>query len=174
MCLLDSLCVFRYCGTLEAGSAFPSSSLLVPPLQNPHADMQAMDRCHRIGQTRPVHVYRLATAHSVEVGGEGWGREGGRGTNQWSLRKVLGKDLERFCAAIAPLGGLTPLVAAIVILFHVFCSLLLIPLLRARFCSLTTPPLLILSPLGSLQCSPSLPSSNLPLPLPHTSYAAVL
>ncbi|CAM6007180.1 unnamed protein product [Sphagnum balticum] len=33
---------------------------------NPHMDMQAMDRCHRIGQTRPVHVYRLATAQSVE------------------------------------------------------------------------------------------------------------
>ena len=33
---------------------------------NPHADMQAMDRCHRIGQTKPVHVLRLATAHSVE------------------------------------------------------------------------------------------------------------
>ena len=25
-----------------------------------------MDRCHRIGQTRPVLVFRLATAHSVE------------------------------------------------------------------------------------------------------------
>ena len=25
-----------------------------------------MDRCHRIGQTRPVLVLRLATAHSVE------------------------------------------------------------------------------------------------------------
>lgn len=36
-------------------------------MQNPHMDMQAMDRCHRIGQTRPVHVYRLATANSVEV-----------------------------------------------------------------------------------------------------------
>lgn len=33
---------------------------------NPHQDMQAMDRVHRIGQTRPVHVYRLATANSVE------------------------------------------------------------------------------------------------------------
>ena len=33
---------------------------------NPHADMQAMDRVHRIGQTKPVHVYRLATANSVE------------------------------------------------------------------------------------------------------------
>ena len=27
---------------------------------------QAMDRCHRIGQRRPVLVLRLATAHSVE------------------------------------------------------------------------------------------------------------
>ncbi|KAK9815465.1 hypothetical protein WJX72_004092 [[Myrmecia] bisecta] len=33
---------------------------------NPHQDMQAMDRCHRIGQHRPVMVFRLATAHSVE------------------------------------------------------------------------------------------------------------
>eukprot|EP01018_Ginkgo_biloba_P025603 Gb_06567 [translate_table: standard] len=33
---------------------------------NPQMDLQAMDRCHRIGQTRPVHVYRLCTAHSVE------------------------------------------------------------------------------------------------------------
>jgi ATP-dependent DNA helicase len=30
-------------------------------------DLQAMDRCHRIGQTHPVHVYRLATSNSVEV-----------------------------------------------------------------------------------------------------------
>lgn len=28
--------------------------------------IQAMDRAHRIGQTRPVLVFRLATAHSVE------------------------------------------------------------------------------------------------------------
>ncbi|WVZ61738.1 hypothetical protein U9M48_011562 [Paspalum notatum var. saurae] len=33
---------------------------------NPQMDLQAMDRCHRIGQTHPVHVYRLATSHSVE------------------------------------------------------------------------------------------------------------
>lgn len=28
--------------------------------------MQAMDRAHRIGQVKPVLVFRLATAHSVE------------------------------------------------------------------------------------------------------------
>ncbi|KAJ4878694.1 ATP-dependent DNA helicase DDM1 [Raphanus sativus] len=33
---------------------------------NPQMDLQAMDRCHRIGLTKPVHVYRLATAQSVE------------------------------------------------------------------------------------------------------------
>lgn len=27
---------------------------------NPTMDAQAQDRCHRIGQTRDVHIYRLA------------------------------------------------------------------------------------------------------------------
>lgn len=35
---------------------------------NPHQDMQAMDRVHRIGQTKPVLVFRLITADSVEQG----------------------------------------------------------------------------------------------------------
>lgn len=34
---------------------------------NPHQDSQAQDRCHRFGQTRPVAVYRLLTAGSVEI-----------------------------------------------------------------------------------------------------------
>ncbi|XP_028407200.1 lymphoid-specific helicase-like [Dendronephthya gigantea] len=33
---------------------------------NPQQDLQAQDRCHRIGQTKPVVVYRLITANSVE------------------------------------------------------------------------------------------------------------
>ncbi|CAD7701070.1 unnamed protein product [Ostreobium quekettii] len=33
---------------------------------NPQQDLQAMDRCHRIGQSKPVLVLRLATSHSVE------------------------------------------------------------------------------------------------------------
>lgn len=33
---------------------------------NPHQDLQAMDRCHRIGQQKPVLVMRLATRQSVE------------------------------------------------------------------------------------------------------------
>lgn len=34
---------------------------------NPQADLQAQDRCHRIGQTKPVAVYRIITANSVEM-----------------------------------------------------------------------------------------------------------
>ena len=33
---------------------------------NPHMDLQAQDRCHRIGQKKTVMVYRLATAETVE------------------------------------------------------------------------------------------------------------
>ncbi|KAJ3042030.1 hypothetical protein HDV00_008323 [Rhizophlyctis rosea] len=33
---------------------------------NPQADLQAQDRAHRIGQTRPVIIYRLVTANTVE------------------------------------------------------------------------------------------------------------
>jgi ATP-dependent DNA helicase len=33
---------------------------------NPQQDLQAQDRCHRIGQTRPVIVYRIATRSTVE------------------------------------------------------------------------------------------------------------
>jgi len=33
---------------------------------NPAMDAQAQDRCHRIGQTRTVHIYRLVTRHTIE------------------------------------------------------------------------------------------------------------
>lgn len=33
---------------------------------NPQVDLQAQDRCHRIGQTRPVVVYRLVTAGTID------------------------------------------------------------------------------------------------------------
>ena len=34
---------------------------------NPQVDIQAMDRAHRIGQTKPVTVYRFVTENSIEV-----------------------------------------------------------------------------------------------------------
>jgi len=33
---------------------------------NPHVDLQAMDRAHRIGQTKTVNVYRLVAAGTIE------------------------------------------------------------------------------------------------------------
>jgi SWI/SNF-related matrix-associated actin-dependent regulator 1 of chromatin subfamily A len=33
---------------------------------NPQMDRQAEDRCHRIGQTKPVTVYRLVTKGTVD------------------------------------------------------------------------------------------------------------
>lgn len=33
---------------------------------NPTMDAQAQDRCHRIGQTRDVHIYRLVSERTVE------------------------------------------------------------------------------------------------------------
>ncbi|GHP10928.1 class II histone deacetylase complex subunits 2 and 3 [Pycnococcus provasolii] len=55
---------------------------------NPHQDMQAMDRCHRIGQTRPVHVYRLCTSHSVE------GRMLERANSKLKLMRIVMKKGE--------------------------------------------------------------------------------
>jgi len=33
---------------------------------NPQIDRQAVDRCHRLGQSRPVTVHRLVTAGTVD------------------------------------------------------------------------------------------------------------
>lgn len=35
--------------------------------RNPQADIQAQARCHRIGQTKPVMVYRLITKDTYEM-----------------------------------------------------------------------------------------------------------
>jgi DNA repair protein RAD16 len=40
--------------------------VLTDPWWNPAVEMQAVQRAHRIGQTRPVHAVRFVTLHSVE------------------------------------------------------------------------------------------------------------
>jgi len=54
---------------------------------------QAMDRAHRIGQTRPVLVFRLATAHSVE------GRLLQRANSKLMLERLVIKQVPSFTYA---------------------------------------------------------------------------
>lgn len=46
--------------------AIPVLTWLTRVLRNPQADLQAMDRAHRIGQTKQVYVFRFITEGSVE------------------------------------------------------------------------------------------------------------
>ena len=43
-----------------------SYAILYDPWWNPAAEAQAIDRIHRIGQTKPVIAYRLLAEHTVE------------------------------------------------------------------------------------------------------------
>jgi DNA excision repair protein ERCC-6 len=55
------------CIALDAGRARARGSvLLFDPDWNPATDTQARERAWRIGQTRPVTVYRLITAGTIE------------------------------------------------------------------------------------------------------------
>ncbi|ACI64555.1 predicted protein, partial [Thalassiosira pseudonana CCMP1335] len=40
--------------------------IFLEPDWNPFVDLQAMDRAHRIGQTKTVNVYRLITTDTIE------------------------------------------------------------------------------------------------------------
>lgn len=39
---------------------------MCPTPRNPHQDLQAQDRAHRIGQTKEVRIFRLISANSIE------------------------------------------------------------------------------------------------------------
>ena len=39
---------------------------VLDPWWNPAAEAQAIDRTHRIGQTRPVNVYRMVSRDTIE------------------------------------------------------------------------------------------------------------
>jgi SNF2 family DNA or RNA helicase len=39
---------------------------MMDPWWNDATEMQAVDRCHRVGQTRPVRVYRMVMKDSIE------------------------------------------------------------------------------------------------------------
>jgi TATA-binding protein-associated factor len=53
----------RYLALHVAGA---DTVIFLEPDWNPFTDLQAMDRAHRIGQTKTVNVYRLITADTIE------------------------------------------------------------------------------------------------------------
>ena len=61
--------------------------LLTPKMfsRNPQADLQAMDRAHRIGQTKQVYVFRFLTEGGADVGESG--AEASLGSTSHSARK---------------------------------------------------------------------------------------
>ena len=70
----------RSTSTAQRPTALPSSTssalatrlveadyvILLDPWWNPAVEAQAIDRAHRIGQTRPVIVYRLVSKGTIE------------------------------------------------------------------------------------------------------------
>lgn len=53
-------------GGLGINLATADTVILYDSDWNPQVDLQAMDRVHRIGQTKPVHVYRLVSKGTIE------------------------------------------------------------------------------------------------------------
>lgn len=52
-------------GSLGLNLVRANNIVLLDPWWNPSIDSQAIDRVHRIGQTRPVSIWRLTIEHSV-------------------------------------------------------------------------------------------------------------
>lgn len=70
MCMLQVVTVLLaytcWHNVLKAGAAAVLPHLL-PPVPCSQVDAQAEDRCHRLGQTRPVTVHRLVLANTVDA-----------------------------------------------------------------------------------------------------------
>lgn len=54
------------CGGIGINLTAANSVIFYDTDWNPAMDLQAQDRCHRIGQTRTVHIYRLISEQTVE------------------------------------------------------------------------------------------------------------
>lgn len=64
-----SVCVFLLstrAGGLGLNLSVADTVIIYDSDWNPQMDLQAQDRCHRIGQTKPVVVYRYVTANTVD------------------------------------------------------------------------------------------------------------
>ena len=54
------------CSYFSSNIVAADKVIFLEPDWNPFVDLQAMDRAHRIGQTKTVNVYRLITHHTIE------------------------------------------------------------------------------------------------------------
>merc|ERR1711939_514385 len=67
--ILEDYCVFMLttrAGGLGINLTSADIVVLYDSDWNPQADLQAMDRAHRIGQTKQVHVFRFVTEKAIE------------------------------------------------------------------------------------------------------------
>ena len=74
---VDVLIVSLKAAALGLNLTAASHVVLLDLWWNPSVEEQAIDRCHRIGQTRPVHVTRITIAGarprcSRHQGGQTW------------------------------------------------------------------------------------------------------
>lgn len=53
-------------GSLGLNLQVANIVIFLEPDYNPHIDLQAMDRAHRLGQEKTVYVYRLITTNTIE------------------------------------------------------------------------------------------------------------
>lgn len=58
--------ISTHAGGLGINLASADAVVLYDSSYNPHVDLQAQDRAHRIGQTKQVHVYRIVAESSFE------------------------------------------------------------------------------------------------------------
>ena len=63
---IDAFLLSTRAGGLGVNLTAADTCIIFDSDWNPHMDLQAQDRCHRIGQTKRVVVYRLATVATVE------------------------------------------------------------------------------------------------------------
>lgn len=60
------LLVSLMAGNVGLNLTAASHMIIIDPWWNPFVEDQAIGRAHRIGQTRPVNVYRLAVQGTIE------------------------------------------------------------------------------------------------------------
>jgi len=84
---IDILILTSKAGSLGLNLISANTVVFMEHDWNPFFDIQAMDRCHRIGQKKKVHVYRIITKGTIEdkiVGLKSW--------KQYISKQIISKE----------------------------------------------------------------------------------